>query len=61
MRFFFGRDESLWAGAVHVSQDVMGAPADLRSKTPVAGSPRANVSLAAVHGDKPVKSVKVGV
>lgn len=49
MRFLLGRAESLRAGAVHVSRGVMGAPANLRSKTTVPGSSRADVRLAAVH------------
>lgn len=51
MRFFLGRAESLRAGAVHVSRGVKGVPAYLRSKTTGPGSPRAEVRLAAVHGE----------
>lgn len=58
MRFFLGRDESLRAGAVHVRRGVMGAPADLRSKTTAAGSPRTDVRLAAVHGERQAGEVR---
>ncbi len=52
MRLFIGHDESLRAGAVHVSRGVMGAPANLRSETAAPASPRADVRLAAVHGER---------
>lgn len=54
MRLFLGRDESLRAGAVHVRRSVWGAPASLRSK---AGSPRADVRLAAVHCERQAAEV----
>lgn len=56
MRFFLGRGESLRAGAVHVSRGVMRAPANLRSKA-VPCSPRTDVSLAAVHGERQASEV----
>lgn len=48
MRLFFGRAESLLA----VRRGFIGAPANLRSETTVAGSPRTQVRLAAVHGER---------
>lgn len=51
MRLLLGRAGSLRAAAAHVSRDVMGASANLRSKTAAPGSPRTDVRLAAVHGE----------
>lgn len=47
-----GRAESLRTGAVHVGRVVMGAPANLRSKSSVPSSPRTDFCLAAVHGER---------
>lgn len=46
MRLFLGLRQSLRAGAVHVRRRLWRASARLR---PEAGSPRADVRLAAVH------------